>query len=130
MSGAHVVGPGVYVPAGKPSALMAWACQVARGYAAQYGMPVGPHLADAEARFKQAAGLEVPAAVPQLDRSGEVPASFTVSVGDAARLLGISGRAVRAAADEKRLHGRKDQRGWWRFEPEEIERYRKVRDGR
>lgn len=128
MSGAQLMGPGVFTPA-SDAPLIAWACQVARRYAAQNGVPVVPALADAEATFRQAAALQVPAAVPTVDRSVNLPASFSVTVGGAARSLEISDRAVRAAAAEKRLHGRKDHRGWWRFEPQEIERYRKVPAG-
>ncbi|MGE4164035.1 MAG: hypothetical protein AB7G23_20095 [Vicinamibacterales bacterium] len=101
--------------------------QVFRAYSATSGLGVVPGLAEFEAAFKQVARLQIPAGIPELDRSTGLPASFSVSVSSAARSLGISDRAVRADAQAGRLHGRKDHHGWWRFEPDEIERYRKVR---
>ncbi|MGE3292467.1 MAG: hypothetical protein AB7O95_13900 [Geminicoccaceae bacterium] len=117
---------GVVVPAGKPCELMAAALQGWRKHARRSGVPPLPELDELERLFRQAGALPVLAPVPEMDSVDRLPASFSVSVGEAARSLAIVERAVTAAANRNRLQGRKDHRGRWWFEPEAIEAYREV----
>ena len=65
--------------------------------------------------------------LPMLGDSRPVPASCTVSSGQAARAIGVSARAVTLAAAGGRLAGHKDGAGRWWFSPSEIERFSRSR---
>lgn len=122
----QIVPAGVLVPAGKPCELVAAALQGWAKHSRLSRVPPLPELLELERLFRQAGALPVLAPVPEMDSCDRLPASFSVSVGEAACSLAIGERAVTAAASRKRLRGRKDARGRWWFEPAAIEAYREV----